>query len=211
MNADELDKYIGVFQELNTLNLPRNIALENWYLLLNWNSKNRIFPLQKLQKLWMKLIKKYKFKSPEWDALSNQVNIHSFLLDENGHGLQSLMRFYQERKLTTFKESIFQYGLFNLIHHKQFPNLEMFFLTQVICEEWARHYHQSNAFHAYFCEPMYLKTKELFDAFTCYQQKRESGARLYKYLTEYNPHYNLSAKNTPSFYKGLHQQLHDHT
>lgn len=210
-NLGELNKYLGIFQELNTLNSPKNIALENWLQLLNWNFKNRLFPYQKLQKLWTKLIKKYKFKFTEWEVSSNHCNIHSLLLDENGNGLQSLIRFYQERKLIAWKENIFHYGLLNLIYHKQFTNLEMFFLTQVICEEWETNYQQLEVFQAYYREPKYTKTKELYDAFICYQQKSEPGTRLYEYLTAYNPQYNIAAKNTPSFYKELHIQIHNHT
>ena len=95
--SGELNEYVSIFQELNTLSLPKNETLEKWFLLLNWNYKNFFFAYQKLQKLWMKLIKKYKFKLVEWEALSNSCNIHSLLLDENGHGLQNLMRKKKKR------------------------------------------------------------------------------------------------------------------
>ena len=208
-NSTELDKFLTIFQDLNALSLPKSTALRNWYCLLDWNQHSLVFQPQQLQKLWMKLIKKYKFKLVEWEAFGIPTNIHAFMLEENGHGLQSLIRFYRDRKLTHWKENIFQFGLYKLIYESHFANLEMFFLAQTICENWSIKYEQLDAFKTYYNAPKHYKTKELFDAYTHYLNKSESGIRLYQYLTAYNPQFNIASKNTPIFYKELHMQIHN--
>ena len=206
-NLTDSDKFLSIFQDLNVLSLPKNTALRNLHSLLDWNQHSQVFQPQQLQKLWMKLIKRYKFKLDEWEVLGIRTNLHAFMLEENGHGLQSLMRFYQDRKLMHWKENIFQFGLYKLIHDNHFTNLEMFFLTQTICEKWSIKYEQLDAFKAYYTAPKHSKTKELYDAYTHYMNKSESGIRLHQYLTAYNPHFNIASKSTPIFYKELHMQI----
>ncbi len=202
------ETFLNIFQDLNELCLPKSTALKNWFLLLDWNQQSLIFQPQQLQKLWMKLIKKYKFKLVEWEALGIPTNLHAFMLEENGHGLQSLMRFYQDRKLMHWKENIFQFGLYKLIHDNHFTNLEMFFLTQTICEKWSIKYDQLDAFKTYYNAPQHDKTKDLYDAYIHFMNKSESGVRLHQYLTAYNPQFNIASKSTPIFYKELHMQIH---
>ena len=202
-NSTDLDKFLIIFQDLNALILPKSTALRNWYCLLDWNQHSLVFQPQQLQKLWMKLIKKYKFKLVEWEVLGIRTNLHAFMLEENGHGLQSLMRFYQDRKLMHWKENIFLFGLYKLIHDNHFTNLEMFFLTQTICEKWSIKYEQLDAFKAYYTAPKHNKTKELYDAYTNYMNKSESGIRLHQYLTVYNPHFNNASKVHLTFIKNF--------
>lgn len=214
IQSDELvnsDYYLNIFQQLDSLELSKSEAWEKLLQVLNWNRKNDFLQHKQLQKLWIKLIKKYKYKFTEWEKLHSPCNFHAHLIDERGNGLQSLIRFYSDRKLTQWKIHAFEFGMNKLLCEQQYTDLEIYFLTQVICETWARNYQQSEAFITYYANPKHQKTKDLYDAFISFQLKRDSGAKLYDYLTAYNPNYIITSKSTPSFYKELHMQLYNTT
>ena len=199
--------YIQTFEELNSLALSKQEAWIKWVNLIKWNKQNLLIEYNRLQKLWIKLIKKYKYKFTDWEVLEIKTNFHEFLIDTSGNGLQHLLRFYHDRHLDQWKNHIFEFGLLKLINQYQYTHLEMFFLTHVICEDWASNYTDFEAFHAYYQAPKYNKTKALYQTFIDYQQKKESADLLYEYLASYNPQYNLAAKNTPLFFKKLYIEI----
>lgn len=205
------DYYFYLFQQLDSLNLSNSESWDKLLQLLEWNQKNNFLQCKQIQKLWIKLIKKYKYKFSLWEELNSSCNFHAYLIDESGHGLQSLIRFYHDRNLIQWKIHAFEFGLNKLLLEQQYTDLEIYFLTQVICEPWAKNYQLSEVFNSYFSNPKHPKTKALYDAFTSYQLKSDTGIKLYEYLTEYNPNYKINSKSTPSFYKELYEQLFHNT
>lgn len=96
-------KYTQNYQELNLLTLEKKETLHLFQELVIWNKQTHIFPYNLLQRLWIKLIKKYKYKHQDWDNIFPQHSLHFYLIDESGNGLQSLIKFYQKRLLFEWK------------------------------------------------------------------------------------------------------------
>lgn len=197
-----------LYDSLNGLTLTKVDAWDMWITFLIQNYSNRTYNSQQCLKLWVKLIKKYKFKFNDWVLLNIPYNFHQLLFDSTGDGLQSLIRFYQDRRLTHWRLHAFEFGLNKLLNEQQYVHLEMYFLTQVICEEWAQPLQNNVAFTQYFSNSNQPKVKSLFEAFINFQNKSESGERLFQFLSAYNPQFQLAAKNTPVFFKNLYKAFH---
>ena len=196
---------IHLYEKLNLVNIKREIALKEFYILLKWNDHLSYLTFNQLQRLWIKLLKKYKFKYQEWHEVTSSDNIHTYLFEESGNGLQSLIRFYQDRQLILWKESAFSYGLQQLTSQNKMTNLAMYFLTQVICFKWQKDYHKDPSFITYFQTTNQVKVKALFNAYEAYlnQQNLATAIKLHQLLAAYNPQFKALAKNTPIFFKQL--------
>lgn len=196
---------IHLYEKLNLVNIKREIALREFYILLKWNDHLGYLTFNQLQRLWIKLLKKYKFKYQEWHEVTSSENIHTYLFEESGNCLQSLIRFYQDRQLILWKESAFSYGLQQLTSQNKMTNLAMYFLTQVICFKWQKDYHKDPSFMTYFQTTKQLKVKALFNAYEAYlnQQNLVTATKLHQLLATYNPQFKALGKNTPIFFKQL--------
>ena len=196
---------IHLYEKLNSVNNTREIALKEFYILLKWNDHLSYLTFNQLQRLWIKLLKKYKFKYQEWHEVTSSDNIHTYLFEESGNGLQSLIRFYQDRQLILWKESAFSYGLQQLTSQNKMTNLALYFLTQLICFNWQKDYHKDPSFITYFQTTNQVKVKALFNAYEAYlnQQNLATAIKLHQLLAAYNPQFKALAKNTPIFFKQL--------
>ena len=214
LNIEEIERdsslkrshyYFVLFENLNNLEVERCHVLGNFKNFLKWNKQTEHISEDKLQKLWMKLIKKYKFSIEEWETIAGNTNIHSFLVKERGHGLQKLMRFYKDRHGLKWLENAFEYGMTMLIKLRKMSGLEIFFLTNIICYKWQNDYLKSEEVNNFFCSSKNGKVKEVYDSFIDYKREYNliTAIRLYKLLSKYNPQFNINATATPEFYKDL--------
>ena len=158
-----------------------------------------------MQRLWMKLMKKYKFKRYEWELLSPSQNLHYYLLDESCCGLQKLIRFYHKRHLLLWREDAFEYGLELLVDNKQCLKLEMYFLNSLICEDWEIHYLKNKTVVKHFLASTNKKVIELLERYQTFKKNptTESAFFLYRLIMQYNPQYKINSKSLPSLVKQL--------
>lgn len=153
----------------------------------------------------MKLIRKYKFSIEEWEKVDGNTNIHSYLVKEQGHGLQKLIRFYKERHGVKWVENAFEYGMTLLIEVGKMSGLEMFFLTYLICYKWEIDYIEDTEVNSFFCNSINGKVNEVYDSFKDYNRENNllTAMKLYKLLSKYNPQFHINSAATPEFYKEL--------
>ncbi|MGE7839358.1 hypothetical protein ACQKNX_01075 [Lysinibacillus sp. NPDC093712] len=197
--------FIELLESFNNEKLERLDALVYFESFLWWNEQTHYFSKEQLQKLWMKLIKKYKFTIEQWEKIDANTNIHFYLVKQNGHGLQKLMRFYNDRRALKWKENAFDYGMAMLINIGKMPGLEMFFLTNLICYEWKNDYLKNADVIDFFRHTGNDKVKELYESYRTYDSEQNllSAMLLVKLLSKYNPQFNIYAAATPDFYKKL--------
>lgn len=197
--------FVREFSQLNNLKLDKQVVLGKFEQLLDWNYTACYFQEEKLQKLWMKLIKAYKFKLEQWEEVAGERNIHSYLVKERGEGLRKLIRFYKDRKIPTWEENAFNYGLKNLLENSKMNQLEVFFITSIICYEDKMESLEIPEVSIYFEDPVNEKTKNLYNCYRAYMLNLNlvTAVELYRLLSKYNPHFNIHAKATPKFYKDL--------
>ncbi|WP_155591201.1 hypothetical protein [Lysinibacillus cavernae] len=197
--------FLTLYRNLDNFELERCMVLKNLEIFLRWNKQTQHISEDKLQKLWMKLIRKHKFSLDEWESNAAKTNIHSYLVKEQGHGLQKLLRFYKERHGIKWLENAFDYGLTLLIKGGEMPGLEMFFLTNLICYKWEIDYLEDADVQHFFCHSINGKVKEVYDSFRSYvrEQNLLTATKLHKLLSKYNPHFHINSAATPKFYKEL--------
>lgn len=162
---------------------------------------------KELQHLWLKLHRKYKFKFKDYEKLQLPTSIHAAIFNDQGHGFQTVMRFYEERKLEQWHVYLFQFGLATVIQRERFQNLAIYFCNSLICEPAFSTLFTAPVHH-YFEHHAQPKVQELYTCYTSYMTNRctETATSLYKLLKALNPHYKLEAKATPQLFKQLHAQ-----
>lgn len=194
-----------LYRKLDHFEMERGLILESLDIFLRWNQQTQYLSEDKLQKLWMKLIRKYKFSLVEWERAAGHTNIHAYLVKEQGHGLQKLMRFYKDRHGIKWLENAFHYGISLLIEVGKMPGLEMFFLTNLICYKWEKDYLEDADVQQFFCHSINGKVKEVYESFRAFDQEQNllTATTLYKLLSKYNPHFQVNSAATPEFYKEL--------
>lgn len=199
----ECKSYLQIYNEINSLTLNREDCWIKWLNFLE--AQPHLLATKDLKKLWIKLIKKYKYKFSEFRELKKPYNFHTYIFDPTGDGIQSLIRFYEERHLIDWRVHLFEFGLHQLFTKNQYTHLEIYFLTSIICHEWAAVYEHHPCFHSHFEASSLRSTKELYSAFTTYKQQLDNGEQLFNCLKKYNPHFKLNAKSTPLFFKELYK------
>lgn len=194
-----------LFRNLDHFEIERCFVLEYLEMLLRWNKQTHAISEEKLQKLWMKLIRKYKFSLDEWERNAGNRNIHSYLVKEQGHGLQRLIRFYRERHGVKWLENAFDYGMTLLLKFGEMPALEMFFLTNLICYKWQLDYLEDEEVQHYFSHLANGKVREVYNSFRAYDREQNllTATKLYKLISKYNPQFHTNSAATPEFYKEL--------
>lgn len=197
--------YSILLKKLDNFEIERCFVLENLETFLKWNKQTQYISEEKLQKLWMKQIRKYKFSLDEWEKNYINTNIHAYLVKEKGQGLQKLIRFYKDRHGIKWLENAFDYGMTLLIKLGGMNGSEMFFLTYLICYEWEKNYLEDEEVKRFFCNSVNSKVKEVYNSFMDYnsEQNHLTAIKLYKLLSKYNPQFNINSASTPEFYKKL--------
>ena len=196
-----------LFQLVDQSTLLKFDALSLFLNVAVYNHTSPVYSHKQLQHLWLKLHRKYRFKYADWVQLQHKENIHSYLVNEEGHGLQNIIRFYQDRNLTNWKTDAFEFGLKRLIDAPQFINLDIYFLNSIICNSWETDYLNNPTIRNYFMHASRPKTKEMYTLYLAYKQNptKLSAEALFIYLEKLNPHYTLQSKSTPTFFKQLHE------
>lgn len=197
----------GLQQAVLTTALTNEQALAYIYELFQLNEHTPFLTVHERQQLWLKCMKKYKFKLHEWQALQAEKNIHHFLLQDAGEGYLTVLKLYKERNLTLWYDDAFEVALQTLVTTQQGQLLQLFLLSTLICNESYHHFFTEQPVQQYFLNHHSDKIRQLYSAYMSYNERQtsESSTHLYKMLAKYNPHYKIQAKKTPLFFKQLAQ------